>query len=64
LGKTLNAIFYLGAKQSTSYGGLSLTKDMQTEQLLCWNGMTEHSTTSGSNEEDKIWRFLIKLSAS
>jgi len=27
---------------------------MQTEQLLCWNGMTgtEHSTTSSSNEED------------
>jgi len=32
----------------------SLTKDMQTEQLLCWSGMTdaEHSTTSSSNEED------------
>jgi len=33
---------------------LSLTKDMLTEQLLCWSGMTdteEHSTTSGSNEE-------------
>jgi len=32
----------------------SLTKDMQTEQLLCWNGMTdtEQRTTSGSNEED------------
>jgi len=29
-----------------------LTKDMQTEQYLCWSGMTdtEHSTTSGSNE--------------
>jgi len=32
----------------------SLTKDMQTEQLLCWSGMTdtEHST-SGSNKKDK-----------
>jgi len=32
----------------------SLTKDMQTEQLLCWSGMTdtENSTTSGSNEEE------------
>jgi len=32
----------------------SLTKDMQTEQLLCWSGMTdpEHSKTSSSNEED------------
>jgi len=31
----------------------SLTKDMKTERLLCWSGMTvtEHSTTSGSNEE-------------
>jgi len=27
---------------------------MQTEQLLCWSGMTdtEHSTTSGSNEDE------------
>jgi len=32
----------------------SLMKDMQTEQLLCWSGMTdtEHSTTSGSNEDE------------
>jgi len=30
----------------------SLMKDMETEQLLYWSGMTdtEHSTTSGSNE--------------
>jgi len=29
----------------------SLTKDMQTEQLLCWSGMTDTElTTSGSNE--------------
>jgi len=30
----------------------SLTKDMQTEQLLCWSGTTdtEHGATSGSNE--------------
>jgi len=27
-------------------------KDKQTEQLLCWSGMTDtgHSTTSGSNK--------------
>jgi len=33
---------------------LSLTKDIQIEQLLCWSGMTdtEHSTTSSSNEEE------------
>jgi len=33
----------------------SLTKDMQTEQLLCWIGMadTEHSTTSSLNEKDE-----------
>jgi len=32
----------------------SLTKDMQTEQLLCWSDMTdtEHSTSSSSNEEE------------
>jgi len=31
----------------------SLTKDMQTEQLLCWSGMTdtEHTVTSSSNED-------------
>jgi len=36
----------------------SLTKDMQTEQLLCWSRLTdtEHSTTSSSNEEN-----LVKL---
>jgi len=30
------------------------TKDMQTEQLLCWSGMTdtEYFTTSGLNEEE------------
>jgi len=29
------------------------TKDMQTEQLLCWSDMTDtEHTTSGSNEED------------
>jgi len=28
---------------------------MQTDQLLCWSGMTdtEHSTTSNSNEEEE-----------
>jgi len=37
-------------------------KDMQTEQLLCWSGMTdtEHSVTSGSNEDEEgstsLWR--------
>jgi len=34
---------------------LNLTKDMQTEQLLCWSGMTDtehYSTTSGLDEED------------
>jgi len=32
----------------------SLAKDMQTEQFLCWSGMTdkEYSTTSNSNEEE------------
>jgi len=33
---------------------------MQTEQLLCWSGMTEHSTSS-SNEEDRQER-RIKMS--
>jgi len=29
---------------------------MQTEQHMCWSGMTdtEHNTTSGSNKEDQI----------
>jgi len=40
LGKTLNAVSHF----------------VQTEQLLCWSGMTdtEHSTTSSSNEEDDV----------
>jgi len=31
-----------------------LGKDMHTEQLLCWSGMTDtkHSTTSISNEKE------------
>jgi len=36
---------------------------MQTEQLLCWDGMTdpEHSTTSSSNEEVKVaLLFVVK----
>jgi len=43
----------LRSKQSTHCGASSLTKDMQTEQLLCWKGMTytEHSKTSSLNEE-------------
>jgi len=38
----------------------SLTKDIKTEQLLCWSGKTdtEHSTTSDSNEEDLLPCFL------
>jgi len=32
----------------------SLTKDMQTEQLLCWSGIkdTEHTTSDSNKEED------------
>jgi len=42
LGKTLNAVSHLGAKQFTRCGGpCSLAKDMQTEQLLCWSGKTD-----------------------
>jgi len=41
----------------------SLTKDMQTERLLCWSGMTvtEHSKTSSSNEEDYAQVFVRRL---
>jgi len=37
----------------------SLTKDMQTEQLLCWSGMTdtEHAL-SGSNKEEEASEVL------
>jgi len=32
-----------------------LTKDMQTEQLLCWSGMTDTElTTSGSNKDQMV----------
>jgi len=55
LGKTLNAISQLGAKQSTWVWWPSLTKDMQTEQLLCWSGMTDtEHTAPGSREEAKF----------
>jgi len=32
---------------------------METEQLLCWTGMTdtEHSTTFSSNDEEKIYQL-------
>jgi len=41
---------------------LSLTKYMQTEQLLCWSGMadTEH-TTSGSNVEAVFTRMIFNI---
>jgi len=54
LGKTLNAVSHLGASQSNPLWWPSLTKDMQTEQLLCWSGKTdtEHSTTSDLNKEE------------
>jgi len=58
LRKTLNAISHLGAKLGGQavypFWWPSLTKDVQTEQLLCWSGRTdtEHSATSSSNEEE------------
>jgi len=42
----------------------SLTKDMQTEQLLCWCGMTDtEHTTSGSNEAAKPNNILTVFEA-
>jgi len=37
----------------------------QTEQLLCWSGMTdtEHSTTSGSNEEEQCWHNMLAITS-
>jgi len=52
LRKTLNAISMLRPSRYSLWWP-SLTKDMQTEQLLCWGGMTDtEHTISGSNEED------------
>jgi len=54
LEKTLDAVSHLGAKHSVCLlWWSSLTKDMQTEQLLCWSGIsdTEHRTTASSNED-------------
>jgi len=50
-----------GAKGAESLP--SLTKDMQTEQLLCWSGMadTEHSTTSSSNEEEEECSIAVTV---
>jgi len=73
LGKTLNAVPTLGPssllvvvshfeRHLMLFPTLwpSLTNDMQTEQLLCWSGMTdtEHSRTSSSNEEEAKFRLL------
>jgi len=35
---------------------------MQTEQLLCWSGMTdtEHGTTTSSNEEEEALGIFIE----
>jgi len=62
LGKTLNAIFHLGSQAIYSLWWPNLTKDKQTEQLLCWSGITDtEHTASGSNEEDiKIVRLSIE----
>jgi len=38
----------------------SLTKDMQTEHLLCWSDMTDTDhTTSGSNEEEQSMQVAL-----
>jgi len=54
LGKTVNAVSHHGAKQSTRLVTKFDETNLQTEQLLCWSGMTdtEQNTTSYSNEED------------
>jgi len=46
---------------SPSLWCLSQTKDMQTDQLLCWNGITdtERSTTSSSNEEEHLHLIFL-----
>jgi len=41
----------------------SLTKYMQTEQLLCWSGMTdtEHTTSDSNEKDDHKWGWGRKL---
>jgi len=39
-----------------------MTKDMQTEQLLCWNGMTDACTPQSSNEEDQTINGQLRFS--
>jgi len=59
-GKTLNAISHLGAKQSTGCDGPAWPKTCKQNRQKCWSGMThtEHSATSGSNEEEQIAAWL------
>jgi len=39
-----------------------LTKGKQTEQVLCWSGMTDaEHTTSASNEEEASHQFTVIL---
>jgi len=53
-GKTLNAVSHLGAKQSTRCGGPKIDKRHANRTASVLSGMTdtEHSTTSGSIEEE------------
>jgi len=54
LGKTLKAVGFPSWGQAIyQLWWPSLTKDLQTEQLLYWSVMTDTvRTTSGSNEEE------------
>jgi len=53
LGKALKYYFPSWGQAIYSLWWSSLTKDMQTEQFLCWSDMTDtEHTTSGSNEEE------------
>jgi len=57
VGKTLNAVSHLGPS-SLLFVVAQPTKDMQTEQLLCWSGMTDtEHIISDSNEEEHLRRF-------
>jgi len=60
-GKTLNAHFPSWGQAILALWWPSLTRDMQTEQLLFWSGKADTEyTASDSNEEEEERNYLLK----
>jgi len=66
--KTLNGVSYLGTKHSTRCGGAVWRKTCKQNSFcvgVVWQ--TEHSSTSGSNQENakiKLWKLGVRFAQS